>query len=169
MLLLGEYDYYPIAHHFLNHALDFNVMLHQEKACTILTHLGEYGHHMTSPMSMCFALCKIWHIDLMMCIDDDTLYWADVTYHISISMVWFHDAHEEERGQQYLLLLWLLLNEYGDHPITHNFLIHALCIKDKLQQGRACTSSFGKLGLPILHGGDGGWQKGALLQQLLLG
>ena len=26
-LLLGEYGYYPIAHHFLNHALDFNDML----------------------------------------------------------------------------------------------------------------------------------------------
>ena len=131
-LLLGEYGYYPIAHHFLNHALDFNDMLQQEKACINLFHLRKYGHHMTSPMSMCFALCKIWHIDLMMCIDDNNLYWDDVTYHMSISMGWFHDAHEEERGQQGPLLLWLLLNEYSDHPIAHHFLIHALYIKDKL-------------------------------------
>ena len=68
---------------------------------------------MTSPMSMCFSLCKIWHSDLMMCINDNTLYWADVTYHMSISMVWFHDAHEEERRQQDLLLLGLLLVEFG--------------------------------------------------------
>ena len=26
-LLLGEYGYHAIAHHFLNHALDFNVIL----------------------------------------------------------------------------------------------------------------------------------------------
>ena len=124
---------------------------------------------MTSPMSMCFTLYKIWHNDIMMCMDNDTLYWADMTYHMSISMVCFHGAHEEERRQKDLLLIWLLLNEYGDHPIAHHFLIHALCIKDKLQQRKACKSSFGKLGLSILHGEDGGWQKRALLRWLLLG
>ena len=63
----------------------------------------------------------------------------------------------------------MLLNEYGDHPMTHNFLVHALCIKDNLQQRKACTSSFGKHGLSILHGGDGGWQKRALQWWLILG
>ena len=51
-------------------------------------------------------------------------------------MFLLHDAHEEERKKQDLLLLWLLLGEFG---------------------------------LPILHGGDGGWQQRALLRWLLLG
>ena len=67
---------------------------------------------MTSPMSMCFVLCKTWHNDLMMCIDD-VLYGTDVTSHMSISMLLFHDAHEEERKQQDLLLLGLILGEFG--------------------------------------------------------
>ena len=61
---------------------------------------------MTSPMSMCFVLGKSWHDFLMMCIDDFYLYWDDVTLHMSISMFFLLDAHEEERKQQYLLLLW---------------------------------------------------------------
>ena len=68
---------------------------------------------MTSPMTMCFVLCKIWHNDLMMCIDGIHLYWTDVTFHMSISMFFLHDAHEEDRKQQDLLLLWLLLGKFG--------------------------------------------------------
>ena len=41
---------------------------------------------MTSSLSMCFVLGKAWHDALMMCIDDVSLYWADVTFHMSISM-----------------------------------------------------------------------------------
>ena len=85
-LLLGEYGYHKIAHIFLIHALCINDILQQEKACTFWFHLREFGHHMTSITSMCFVLCKIWHKDLMMCINDDSLYWADVTFHMSISM-----------------------------------------------------------------------------------
>ena len=51
----------------------------------------------------------------MMCIDDVSLYWVDVTFHMSISMFLLHDAHEEERKQQDLLLLWLLLGEFLVH------------------------------------------------------
>ena len=68
---------------------------------------------MTSPMSMCFVLRKSWRDALMMCIDDVSLYWADVIFHMFISMFFLHDAHEEERKQQDLLLLWFLLGEFG--------------------------------------------------------
>ena len=85
----------------------------QKKACSFLFPLREIGHHMTSPMSMCFVMGKAWHDALMMCIDGVYLYWADVTFHMSISMFLIHDAHEKERKQQDLLLLWLLLGEFG--------------------------------------------------------
>ena len=67
---------------------------------------------MTSPMSMCFVSSKTWHNDLMICIDD-VLYGADVTSHMSISMLLLHDAHEEERKQQDILFLGLLLGDFG--------------------------------------------------------
>ena len=49
----------------------------------------------------------------MMYINGVFLYWADVTFHMSISMFLLHGAHEEVRRQQDLLLLWLLLGEFG--------------------------------------------------------
>ena len=112
-LLLGEYGYHPIAHIFLIHALCINDRMQQKKACSFWFHLREIGHHMTSPMSMCFVLGKAWHDILMMCIDYVSLYWADVTFHMSISMFLLHDAHEGERKQQNLLFLWLLLGDFG--------------------------------------------------------
>ena len=36
-----------------------------------------------------------------------------MTFHMSISMFLLHDVHEEERKQKDLLLLWLLLGEFG--------------------------------------------------------
>ena len=96
-LLLGEYGYHPIVHIFLIHALCVNDKFQQRKACSFWFHLREVGHHMKSPMSMCFVLCKTWHGTLMMCINGAYLYWADVTSHMCISMILFHDAHEEER------------------------------------------------------------------------
>ena len=86
--------------------------MQQKKACSLWFHLREIGHHMTSPMSMCFVLGKSWHNALLMCIDDVSLYWADLTFHIPISMFFLHDAHEEERKQQDLLLLWFLLGDF---------------------------------------------------------
>ena len=68
---------------------------------------------MTSTMSICFLLCKTWHGTLMMCIDGVCLYWAYVTFHMSISMFLLHDAHEEERKKKGILFLWLLLVEFG--------------------------------------------------------
>ena len=111
--LLGEYGYHTIAHTFLIHALCINDSMEQRKECSFWLSLREFGHHMTSPMSMCFVLCKTWHGTLMMCIDGVCLYWDDVTFHMSISMFLLHDAHEEERKQQYHLFLWFLLGEFG--------------------------------------------------------
>ena len=135
-LLLGGYGYHPIAHFFLIHALCINDRMQQEKACSFWFPLIDFVHHLTSPMSMCFVLGKAWHDALMMCIDDVSLYWVDVTFHMSISMFLLHDAHEEERKKKGLLLLCFLLGDFG---------------------------------LSILHGGDGGWKKRALLWWLLLG
>ena len=49
----------------------------------------------------------------MMCIDGFYSYWADVIPHMSIIMFFLLDSHEEERKQQDLLLLGLLLGEFG--------------------------------------------------------
>ena len=68
---------------------------------------------MTSPMSMCLVLGRDWHDALMMCINGVNFYWADVTFHMSIIMFLLHDAHQEERKQQDLLFLWLLLGDFG--------------------------------------------------------
>ena len=112
-LLLGEYGYHPIAHIFLIHALCINDKMQQNKACSFWFPLRDFGHQMTSPMSMCFVLGKASHDALMMCIDSVYLYWVDVTFHMSIRMFLLHDTHDEERKQQDLLLLWFLLGEFG--------------------------------------------------------
>ena len=79
----------------------------------VLVVLREFDHHMTYPLSMCFILFETWHGTLMMCNDGVCLYWADVTFQMSISMFLLHDTHEEVRRQQDILLLWLLLGEFG--------------------------------------------------------
>ena len=93
-MLLGEYGYHPTAHTFWIHALCTNDKMQQDKACSFWFPLRDIGHHMTYPMSMCFVLGKTWHDALMMCIDGVHLYWADMTFHMSISMFLLHDAHE---------------------------------------------------------------------------
>ena len=112
-MLLGEYGYHQIAHIFLIHALCINYGIQQEKACSLWLTMREFDHHMTSPMSMCFELCKTWYGTLMMCINGAYLYWDDMKFHMPMIMSLLHDAHGEERGQQDLLLLWLLLGEFG--------------------------------------------------------
>ena len=75
--------------------------------------MREFGHHMTSPMSMCFVLGRICHGTLMMCINGAYLYWDDMKFHMPMIMSLLHDAHKEGRRQKYLLLIWLLLGEFG--------------------------------------------------------
>ena len=97
---MGEYGYHPIVLNFLNHASHINDVLQEEKACSLLSPLREFGHHMTSPMSMCFTLCDIWNNDLMMCIQGGVFHGADVTFLVFISVFLFHDAHVREKEGQ---------------------------------------------------------------------
>ena len=59
-LLLGEYGCHQISHIFLTHVLCINDSIQQRKACSFCLSLREFGHHMTSPMSICFVLGKSW-------------------------------------------------------------------------------------------------------------
>ena len=80
-----------------------------------------------------------WHDSHMMWQRGACFYCFDVTFHMSISMLFLHDLHHDDvRWQQESLLLWLLLGEYG---LTF---------------------------FHTLHNDDGGWQQEALLRWLLL-
>jgi len=92
--LLGEYGCHPIAHISLTHALCINERMKQKKAC--LFWLRDFGHHMTSPMFMCFVLIVIWHNTLMICDNGVCLYWIDMTFHMSFNMfLLLHDSHDD--------------------------------------------------------------------------
>ena len=54
----------------------------------------------------------------MMCINGAYLYWADETLQMSTSMFLLHDAHEEVKRKQDLLLLCFLFVEF-DLSILH--------------------------------------------------
>lgn len=132
-LLLGEYGYYPMDHISLTDALHINGIMQHKKAWLLGLLLRELGHHMTSPMSMCFVLFGTWRNTLMMCNDGVCFYWDDMTFHMSINMLLLHDPHYYVKRQQEILLLWLLLGEFG---LTYS---------------------------PTLHGNYGGWKEEAFL------
>ena len=65
-----------------------------------------FGHHMTFPMSMCFSFFLIWHNTLMMFDNGVCLYWAEMKFHMSFSMLLLlHDSHDDVKRQQEILLL----------------------------------------------------------------
>ena len=114
MAALGEYGYYPKAHIFLSHALCINNSMQQRKASSFGLSLREFGHHMTSPMFMCFVLFLIWNNTLMMCDNGFRLYWVDMTFHMSFSMLLLlHDSRDDVKRKQQILLSWLLLGDFG--------------------------------------------------------
>ena len=56
-----------------------------------------------------------------MCNDGIDLYWDDMTFHMSIIMLLLHCLHENVKKQQDILLLWLILGEFG---LTYSHSLH---------------------------------------------
>ena len=83
----------------------------------------EFGHPVPHSISKSWLVDEPWHGTCIIWQQGVWMYWGDVIFFISIIMFLSHDFYDGGvRRQQELLLLWLLLGEYGlyfSHTLQH--------------------------------------------------
>ena len=83
--------------------------------------LKEFGHHVTYPSSKGMLVGEIWHGTRIIWQQGVWVHYVAITFFMSIIIFSPHDLYDGGvKGKQELLLLWLLLGEYGQN-FSHTF------------------------------------------------